>query len=285
MAVKFYGILLEIMLLLAPMVRAASEEAPVLSATEQVCLKATDVVLMLDQSGSLRNGENGKGPNRIPAVRKAAEDIVKGLALPVGKNSAIYRVGVYMFSGAAEQLIVQQMTDLKTLQDVENIVTKIETANIHHGQTHIDTALKNVREKMLPNGRPDVNNAVVLIADGEIFKGDDKFGVVEGLLIEQAEKLRDDKTRLIGVGVGAKLPKFREQLMKVVSRPLNENYFEIKDWVNVENFLAKMIAATLTCPPPVNTPGCKTDTSTTTAIPATTATSSTNERTTRRPSL
>ncbi|XP_074657368.1 von Willebrand factor A domain-containing protein 2-like [Tubulanus polymorphus] len=213
--------------------------------TKPVCKSPTDIVLMLDQSGSMKEGE------RVAVVKKAAQEIVKTLALPTGSSDKpIYRVGVYMYSGAAEQKIVQQMIDLKDKKTVDDVVKKIGEANVHHGQTHTDTALKNVREKMLPKGRSDVPNTVVMIADGQIFKGDSadvKKKAVESLFAE-ADKMKKE-ARIFAMGIGEKLAEFREQLKKVATQPSSANYYEVSDWKKVEKEVPSVISATLTCPP------------------------------------
>ncbi|XP_074652778.1 uncharacterized protein LOC141907109 [Tubulanus polymorphus] len=219
------------------------------------CKQKTDIVLAVDMSGSVNDA------GAVELVKQSAVKMIELLPINPAAAEVIYRVGVMMYSGEADTKIIFHLTDLTNAQSSQSMKTQIMAANIHHGQTHTDKALKLIREQMFTGShvRVGAKKVLVIIADGEIWNSRNWHANTHAQteeakrlnqidLKKQIDLLEADEVLRIGVGVGDKLVQFREQLKSVISKPKDQHYFEVKLWDSFAKYFPGLVSSKVTCP-------------------------------------
>lgn len=179
------------------------------------CLMKSDIVFMLDTSGSISQGNY----NQMLMF-------VDHLARLIGLNKEKTRIGVLTFSDVAEVSF-----HLKDYRSSAAITKGIMASPYRPGMTNIGAALRKMRELMFQqsNGdRPAVPNVGVLLTDG--------YSSVEPLeTLPQAALAREKGILLFSVGIGIT----DDDELKLIAQ-YDERYF----WVPSFNTLPK-VATTL----------------------------------------
>lgn len=119
--------------------------------------KINDIVLVIDNSGSMSDTEDGPGNDPNKERFAAAKDLVA--RMDAGK-----RVAVFTFDEAVQ--LVQPLTSTATEKDKQGIYAKIDAIQPTTYRTNIDKALNDTMEHIRTQGSPDSGAMVILLSDG-----------------------------------------------------------------------------------------------------------------------
>lgn len=177
----------------------------------QVCNSGSDIVIMLDASGSI-------GYNNFDVLKEFIVKLVEQLEVDNGK----VRVGMLTFSSTINlQFNLNKYTDrLGMFAAIKN------TSYPSSGQCNTAGALNYARTNMFTSAmgdRPDFANTIVIITDGASDN--------QNLTLQEATLTKNAKIRIVALGVGNWLNMYEFQNM--VSYPYQENTVTVSNYAGL----------------------------------------------------
>lgn len=195
----------------------------------KVCEKSSDIILLLDRSGSMIS--LGKNPSQpLSSAKEAAISFVERLH-PKDK------IGVISFATNAKNPIDSTLTS-----DFNFSKQAIESINIESGgiqYTNIYEALHSAWQELISARGQDVNSKIIiLLTDGMATnprnpKGDTEENDIkyaENLAIKESSDIKKDGVSIYTVGLGEKI---NESFLKTIAS-IGSNYFFAPSAVDLE---------------------------------------------------
>ena len=176
-----------------------------------------DLVLVLDSSGSV-------GPKNFGKVKNFIKKFLKAADIDGGK----VRVGIDVYSTFDEVAF-----NLNTFNSKADIFSAIDALPYKGQGTKTGRALETMRTEMftVANGdRPDVDNVVLVITDGESFDTP----------IPVADAARADGIHIYAIGVGLTET---EELRGIANKPSVQNVFIIDDFSGLDDLDKQVFAS------------------------------------------
>jgi len=160
-------------------------------------LHPTDVVLVLDRSGSM-NDDGAKPPQPITNAKEAAKVFIQ-------KTQTVDRVGVVSFATTASLSPEQTLTE-----DHSKVVTAITNIAIgapdNEQHTNIGDGIKKAFDEIQVNSRERAKKAIILLTDGVASRPlnteDSSANYPEQYALSQAQKVKDEDVSLYIIGLG-----------------------------------------------------------------------------------
>lgn len=175
------------------------------------CTGATDIIFVVDRSGSICNNENVPGCDNWDAVL----EFMEGLAEDLDIGADATRVGIVVYGNIAYTIV--SLTDFDNEDDLIDFIRDIEYDP--NKRTNTAGGIENMIDEFDANPRQDVNRIAVIITDGlSTVDSEDT--------IPNAERARDDYDVTIFV-IGVTNDVNEDELKGMSSEPqeLDRNYF------------------------------------------------------------
>ena len=144
-----------------------------------------DIVLVLDQSGSMKDSFSGSSSRRA-ALQEAAKDFVNSVAANGGEN---HRIGIVTFDDNAETL-GQGFTAVSS-EGAEQLKTSIDWLSAY-GATRVDLGLDEAND-MLDSARSNAQKIVIVFTDGVPTSGNSFENEVAADAINTAYTIKQEK--------------------------------------------------------------------------------------------
>lgn len=209
------------------------------------CSSAIDVVLVLDSSGSIDDGE-------YEVMRQFALDMVD--ALSVSAQGA--HVGVVQFGNPADNIVEVQLSGDRTA-----VRSALANMNQLKGSTDMAGGLGLARGELAARGRNGVGQTAVILSDGKAERPDDAT--------RAAQALKDAGVSVFAIGVGDELDV--GHLQSLVSTPVVRHFFYASEFTELARIMVQLVVSV--CPTPTATvPPTRTATRTPTVPPTPTPT-------------
>ena len=168
----------------------ASERTSTVTSTQPL-----DIVLVLDQSGSMGDSFGGWGSgSRRAALQDAAEDFVNSVATNGGEN---HRIGIVTFdSGARVSREFTYVSD-EGVEDLNDTIDRLSA----DGATRVDLGLKKANDNLLNKARPDAQKIVIVFTDGDPTSGSSFENEVAADAINTAKTIKDNGATIYTIGI------------------------------------------------------------------------------------
>lgn len=135
-------------------------------AADQICTtdQPTDTMIIMDQSGSMRNPPDEPRPNRdktarIESAKTAADAFVDILSQHT--QSPLHQASLTLFSDVDKSTVIQPMTtNLNSIKSAIDAIAPI-------GETCIDCGIKKAVDDLKSHDRTNIKNVAILLTDGE----------------------------------------------------------------------------------------------------------------------
>lgn len=174
------------------------------------CLTKTDVVFILDSSGSV-------GEENFQRMK----EFLKKFLDEVNVESCNFRVGVLKFGSSA---FVQ--FNLNAFVTTEQLTAAVDEIRYSHGYTYTADAIRVAREMMFQaskGDRPDARNVLVIITEGQA-------NVRPSQTMDEVRKARNAGIHLVPIGIGSNS---REDLKAMASH--NLGMFFVDSFYQLDN--------------------------------------------------
>ena len=162
--------------------------------TEVAGTAPLDIVLVLDQSGSMRDSFGGSGSgSRRAALQEAAKNFVNSVATNGGEN---HRIGIVTFD--TEARVSREFTYVSD-EGVEDLNDTIDHLSAD-GATRVDLGLDKAND-MLGSARPTAQKIVIVFTDGDPTSGRSFENEVAAAAINTAKKIKDNGATIYTIGI------------------------------------------------------------------------------------
>jgi len=195
----------------------------------KVCERPSDVMLLLDRSGSMASlGQNP--PQPLSDAKKAAISFVEQLS-PKDK------VGVVSFASNAKEPI-----DLNLTSDLSSAKIAVESVNIEASSTQYTNIYESLhsawQELISARGQSKSSKVVVLLTDGvannpknpEGKTEDDDIKYAENLAMKESTNMKNEDISIYTIGLGEKI---NESFLKTIASK-EDDYFFAPSAANLE---------------------------------------------------
>lgn len=207
-----------------------------------VCSKKSDIVFIVDQSGSIvdRNPKNGSWDNWV-LVKQFIVKLIQ--ATNVSYDGT--HIGLLTFGNIAVERFL-----LNAYTDANSVINAVNNLPRGQGETNLQAGLNMARTKFFdPNygARPDVPHIAIVITDG-------MANINTSNTIPEAKASQEAGIIIFSIGVTDLI---NEDQLKAVSSPPHEkgkNYWTTPDFTQLNTVLASVNNATCN-PPKIETAG------------------------------
>lgn|SRR6218665_590342 len=213
-----------------------------LSSATAICGKRSDIVFVVDQSGSIvdRNPPNGSWNNWV---------LIKQFIVQMIRTTNVSYDGTHIGLLTFGNIAVQRFL-LNAYTDVDSVINAVNALPSGQGETNLQAGLNMLRTVYFnPNNgaRPDVPHIAIVLTDGQA-------NIQPANTIPEAQACQQAGIIIFSIGVTDQI---NEQQLKAVSSPpqiKGENYWTTPDFTQLNTVLQSVTNATCN-PPKIETDG------------------------------
>ena len=162
--------------------------------TEVAGTAPLDIVLVLDQSGSMGDSFGGLGSgSRRAALQEAAKNFVNSVATNGGEN---HRIGIVTFDDGADKALSFTTVNDDGADNINQTINRLSA----DGATRVDLGLDKAND-MLGSARPTAQKIVIVFTDGDPTSGRSFENEVAADAINTAKTIKDNGATIYTIGI------------------------------------------------------------------------------------
>ena len=189
----------------------------------RICEEEADVMLVIDNSGSVNSTE-------LQTMKDAANAFVTALA----PSSTTAHIGVVSFNTTATEV-------LGLSDDAAAITAAINGIPTSGALTNLEDGIETAQAELAANGRVGVAKFMVIITDGEPTADNGGPGTPAQEAEDAATDAKNAGTEIFAVGVGISVGNAQFLQDDIVSAPSANHYFDAADFDDLQAILEDLV--------------------------------------------